>query len=134
VEKAGASSFVMENYRRHQKFCFENFRKLHKAGVRIALGTDLNVQPNMGENALELETYVGLGMSPVDAIIAGTTRNAADAIGMGREIGTLEKGKTVDVIAVRGNPLDDIRLFRQRADVELVMRGGEIWSAAIAGS
>jgi len=124
----------MENYRRHQKFCFENFRKLHKAGVPIALGTDLNVQPNMGENALELETYVELGMSPMDAIIAGTTRSAADAIGMGREIGTLEKGKTVDVIAVRGNPLDDIRLFRQRADVELVMRGGEIWSAAIAGS
>jgi imidazolonepropionase-like amidohydrolase len=125
VEKAGASKFVLENYRRHQKFCFDNFRRLHKASVRIALGTDLNVQPNMGDNAIELETYVELGMSPMDAIVSGT-RNAADAIGMGREIGTLEKGKTADVIAVRGNPLDDIRVFRERGNIELVMRGGEI--------
>ena len=124
VEKAGASRFVLENYRRHQKSCFETFRKLHKAGVKIALGTDLNVQPNMGENAIELETYVDLGMSPMEAIVAGT-RNAANAIGLGREIGTLEPGKLADILAVAGNPLADIRSLRRRENIELVMREGQ---------
>lgn len=123
VEKAGASSFVMENYRRHQKSCFENFKKLHQAGVRIALGTDLNVQPYMGENAIELETYVQLGMSPMEAITAGT-RNAADAVGLLEQVGTLETGKLADVIAVKGNPLTDINVLRHRENIELVMREG----------
>jgi len=125
VEKAGASAFVLANYRRHQKFCFETFKKLHQAGVQIALGTDLNVQPNMGENAIELEMYVELGMSPMEAIVAGT-RNAAEAVGLGKEIGTLAAGKAADVIAVTGNPLADIRLLRKRENVRLVMRGGEV--------
>ena len=62
-------------------------------------------------------------MTPMGAIIAGTV-NAADAIGMGREIGTSGKGNTADVIAVRGNPFDDIHVFRERDNMELVMRVG----------
>lgn len=125
VERAGAPAFVMENYRRHQKYCFENFKKLHQAGVRIAAGTDLNVQPFMGENALELETYVTLGMTPMEAITTAT-RNGAIAIGLDEHIGTLEAGKNADVIAVRGNPLHDIGVLRTRANFELVMREGVV--------
>lgn len=125
VEKAGANSFVLDNYRRHQKFCFETFKKVHEAGVRIALGTDMNVQPNMGENAIEMEVYVELGMSPTEAIVAGT-RNAAHAVGLGNKIGTLESGKIADIIVVKGNPVSDISLFRKRENIQLVMRDGEI--------
>lgn len=133
VEKAGASSFVLQNYRRYQKFCFENFKKLHGAGVRIALGTDLNVQPHMGENAIELEIYVELGMSPMEAIVAGT-RNAAEAVGLGQQIGTLETGKMADVIAVKGNPLSDIGLLRRRDNIRLVVRSGEILVSKLEGA
>ena len=125
VEKAGASRFVLENYRRHQKFCFENFKKLLEAGVKIAAGTDINVQPNMGESAIELEVYVDLGMTPMQAIVAAT-RNAAEAIGLGSQIGTLEKGKTADIIAVKGNPVTNISLLRDKGNIALVMRDGEI--------
>jgi len=132
VEKAGASAFVLANYRRHQKSCFETFKRLHQAGVRIALGTDLNVQPSMGENAIELEIYVELGMSPMEAIVAGT-RNAAEAVGLGQQIGTLEAGKIADVIAVKGNPLTDIRLMRERENMRLVMRDGEVLVGRLPG-
>lgn len=125
VEQAGASKFVMENYRRHQRYAFENFQKLYRAGVKIALGTDTNVQPNMGENALELEVYVQLGMTPMEAILSAT-RHAAEAIGMGKEIGTLDPGKSADLIAVRGNVLENVSLLREKANIELVMREGEL--------
>lgn len=125
VRKAGASSFVMENYRRHQKFCFENFKKLHQSGVKIALGTDLNVQPNMGENAIELEVYVALGMTPAEALEAATG-NAAEAVGLARKIGTLESGKVADVIAVSENPCRDVTLLRTRRNIRVVMKDGRI--------
>ena len=125
VEKAGASSFVMANYRRHQKNCFENFKRLHQAGVRIAAGTDLNVQPYMGENAIELETYVSLGMTPMEAITTAT-QNAAIAVGLSDQVGTLEAGKAADVIAVKGNPLNDISVLRSRSNFQLVMRDGVV--------
>jgi imidazolonepropionase-like amidohydrolase len=132
VEKAGASNFVLANYRRHQKFCFDTFKQLHQAGVRLALGTDLNVQPNMGENAMEMEVYVQLGMSAMEAIVTGT-RNAAEAVGLADQIGTLETGKIADVIAVKGNPLSNISIFRDRENVRLVMRSGEILVGKITG-
>lgn len=125
VEKAGASSFVIANYRRHQKFCFENFKKLHQAGVKIAMGTDLNVQPNMGENTIELEQYVDLGMSPSEALTTAG-QNAADAIGLGDSLGSLEPGKIADVVAVKGNPLRQIGLLRDRANIQLVMKHGYV--------
>lgn len=125
VEKAGASAFVMENYRRHQRSCFETFRKVHQAGVRIAAGTDLNVQPNMGENAIELEMYVELGMTPMEAITTAT-RNAAEAVGLERQIGTVEVGKVADLLAIRGNPAASISILRERANIELVMRDGTV--------
>jgi imidazolonepropionase-like amidohydrolase len=125
VEKAGASAFVMENYRRHQTHCFETFKKVHQAGVKIAAGTDLNVQPNMGENAIELEMYVELGMTPMEAITAATS-NAAEACGLGKQIGAIEAGRVADILAVRGNPDENIKLLRDRSNIELVMRDGNV--------
>jgi imidazolonepropionase-like amidohydrolase len=131
VEKAGASPFVMENYRRVQKFCFENLKRLHQAGVRIVCGTDLNIQPEMGNNALELEMYVELGMTPVEALLTATG-NAADALGLS-DLGVLASGKLADVVAVAGNPMDDIKVLRQRANVNMVMKEGRVYLDRSAG-
>ena len=84
----------------------ENLRKAFAAGVKVALGTDAGVFPH-GTNGHEFELLVALGMRPMDAILAGT-RNAAELLGLEKEIGTVEPGKIADLVAVDGNPLDDV--------------------------
>ena len=64
---------------------------MYKAGIKIAMGTDMGFEPQFGTNSWELEVYVALGMTPMHAIQT-TTKNAAEAIHMGRHLGTLEAG------------------------------------------
>jgi len=99
-------------------------RKLHDAGVNIAAGTDSGTPGVVIGKGLhkELELMVEAGISPMEAIIAGT-RNAADNLGKANELGTVESGKLADVIAVSGDPLKDIRNTRE---IKLVIRDGEI--------
>jgi imidazolonepropionase-like amidohydrolase len=92
------------------------------AGVKIAFGTDAGVSRH-GRNADEFELMVRHGMTPAQAIVAAT-RNAADLLGLADQIGSLEAGKQADLIAVRGNPLDDVTVLKQ---LELVMKGGEVF-------
>jgi imidazolonepropionase-like amidohydrolase len=68
----------------------------------------------------------GLGMSSMDAILT-TTRNAARALKMDRDIGTIEEGKLADVIAVDGDPLADIRILQERKRIQMVMKEGDIF-------
>jgi imidazolonepropionase-like amidohydrolase len=91
------------------------------AGVKIALGTDSGVFPH-GKNAHEFELMVGLGMKPMDAIVAGT-RNAAELLGLEGEIGTIEAGKVADLVAVDANPLDDVKTLTVPA---FVMHEGKV--------
>jgi imidazolonepropionase-like amidohydrolase len=65
-------------------------------------------------------------MTPMEAIQTAT-RNAAEAIGLDREIGTLEAGKLADIIAVEGNPLKDIRVLQDRRRIQMVMKEGKIF-------
>jgi len=98
--------------------------KLYTKGVKIALGTDSGtpgVAIGRGVHK-ELELMVEAGLSPMDAILAGTS-NAAENLGKGNELGTIEEGKLADIIAVTGNPLEDICNSR---NVKLVVKGGEI--------
>ena len=89
-----------------------NIKLAHEAGIPIAFGTDAGVSDH-GRNAEEFELMVELGgMTPREALVAATV-NAADLIGLSREIGTLEVGKTADVIAVSGDPLADFRALTQ---------------------
>jgi imidazolonepropionase-like amidohydrolase len=94
------------------------------AGVKVALGTDSGVSYH-GTNAHEFELMVGLGMKPMDAIVAGT-RNAAELLGLDGELGTVEAGKIADLVAVDGNPLDDIKTMTKPA---FVMHEGAVVTA-----
>ncbi len=102
----------------------ESFMKAYKAGVKIATGTDAGTPFNRhGENAQELEMMVQAGAKPMDAILAAT-KWGADLLGMSNIIGTIEAGKEADIIAVDGNPLDNIALMK---DVKFVMKAGKIY-------
>lgn len=92
------------------------------AGVKIAFGTDAGVSLH-GRNADEFALMVKHGMTPTQAIVAAT-RNAADLLGLGERIGSLEPGKQADLIAVRGNPLEDVGVLKQ---VEWVMKDGDVF-------
>lgn len=122
----GASQGLIAKMKEIQPYCFETFQRMHAAGIRIAMGTDTTIDPEMGENARELVLYVKLGMSSMQAIQTAT-RNAADALGMLSQIGTLERGKLADIIAVDGDPLSDISVLNDRDRIKLVLKEGEAY-------
>ena len=98
------------------------FAAAYKAGVPIVFGTDTGVSPH-GDNAQEFALMVRSGMPPMEAIQSATSV-AADFLDIGTTHGRLEAGKRADIIAVKGNPLDDISLLEH---VSFVMRGGTIY-------
>lgn len=87
----------------------------------IASGSDAGVVPH-GENARELEWYVDIGLTQMEAIVTATV-NAAMLLGEAQDLGTLEPGKFADLIAVSENPLEDISAL---TDVDFVMKGGTV--------
>jgi imidazolonepropionase-like amidohydrolase len=101
--------------------------RAHQAGVRIALGTDTGrtLREFFGRNGYELELMVDIGMTPMDALVAGT-RDAAIALGEDDELGTLEARKVADLLLVDGDPLQDIRVLGDRSRIHLVMKDGRI--------
>ena len=92
-----------------------------RGGLPIAFGTDAGVIPH-GSNASEFLELAAIGLSQADAIRAATV-HAAEAVGLAGEIGVLEKGRLADVIAVSGNPLDDLRALQS---VKFVMKSGVV--------
>ena len=101
-----------------------NFAKAVKAGVKIAFGTDSGVS-NHGDNAQEFKLMVDNGMTPMQAITTATV-NAADLLGESDNLGSLSVGKYADIIAVKGNPLENIQLLE---NVSFVMKGGVVVKA-----
>ena len=99
-----------------------NFRKAVNAGVKIGFGTDIGVCP-FGTNAREFSLMVENGMTPMRAIQAATTADA-DLLGVSPQLGSITKGKLADIIAVRGDPLREVRLFE---DVRFVMKEGRVY-------
>src|SRR5216117_3797989 len=99
----------------------EMFRNAVKMGIKISFGTDAAVYPH-GQNAKEFALMTRLGLAPIDALKSATS-NDAELLGIGQKIGTLEKGKLADVIAMPGDPTFDITATER---VSLVMREGKI--------
>ena len=97
-----------------------------EAGVKMAMGTDCGHVFPPGANSWELELYVSkLGMCPADALTLAT-RNAADALGKIKKLGTLERGKLADLIVVDGDPLVNIKVLQDLNNIKLVMKEGVV--------
>jgi len=97
------------------------FAAANQRGVKIAFGTDSGVSPH-GDNAKEFGYMVAAGMKPMDAIVAATS-TAAEILGEKESLGQLKTGFTADIVAVEGNPLEDITLLEK---VDFVMKEGRI--------
>ena len=103
-----------------------NFAKAHKAGVKVAFGTDTGVSRH-GDNAMEAVLMHQAGMTPMEILVSATV-NAADLIDMSASLGTLEPGKQADIIALQNSPLDNIESL---LDVGFVMKGGKVFKQHI---
>ena len=99
----------------------EMFRNALKIGVKISFGTDAAVFPH-GQNAKEFKLMTDLGMAPIDALKSATA-NDAELLGVAQKLGTLEKGKVADVVAMPGDPTQDITATER---VSFVMKEGKI--------
>lgn len=106
----------------------ENFRKAVQAGVKIAFGTDAGVYPH-GWNAKQFFYMVKFGLTPMQAIQSATV-NAADLLGWADRVGAIEPGKYADVIAVAGDPLQDVTVLEH---VGFVMKGGQVVKDSLTG-
>ncbi|WP_448569918.1 amidohydrolase family protein [Thalassotalea ganghwensis] len=98
-----------------------NFTAAHKAGVKIAYGTDSGVSKH-GNNAYEAELMFKTGMSTTE-ILKSATVNTADLIGMSDQLGSIEQGKIADIIAMSESPIANIKALQQ---VSFVMKGGKV--------
>src|SRR5665213_3481839 len=102
----------------------KNLHDAYVAGVKIAFGTDQGLAPH-GTNAKEFALMVKAGMTPMDAIMAATG-SGADLIGDTNDIGSVQKGRYADLVAVNGDPIADIT---QLQHIAFVMKGGTVYKA-----
>jgi len=100
----------------------DNFQRAHEMGAKIVMGTDAGVYPH-GQNARQLARMVRFGMSPAEALQAATV-NAADALGQSGQFGAIAVGQSADIIAVEGDPLEDISILEE---VGFVMKEGRVY-------
>ncbi|MBP6299895.1 MAG: amidohydrolase family protein [Arenimonas sp.] len=99
----------------------EGFRKAHAAGVKMVYGTDAGVHPH-GDNGKQFRWMVKYGMTPSQAIQAATYNSS---LALARiDVGVIEAGRYADIIAVKGNPIDDVTLLE---NVDFVMKSGEVY-------
>ena len=121
-KKLGFPQKILDKEKMIGKLQRENFSKAVKAGVKIAFGTDAGVYPH-GWNGKQFFYMVKFGLTPMQAIQSATI-NAADLLSWKEKTGSLTKGKFADIIAVEGNPMDDITLLEH---VKFVMKDGTIY-------
>jgi imidazolonepropionase-like amidohydrolase len=124
TQAEGAKNGVLEdNLRKDREVAQiqrDNFRKAHKAGVKMVFGSDAGVMPH-GQIGKQFATMVQYGMTPLEAIQAAT-RNGAQALGREKDVGAIAVGRFADIIAVDGDPLADVR---ELETVDAVVKGGK---------
>jgi imidazolonepropionase-like amidohydrolase len=121
AQKLNVPPFIMDKARAVMPVARLNIARAFKAGVKVAFGTDAAVYPH-GLNAHEFAVMVKLGLTPIQAIQAATL-NAADLLGWSDRIGAIEPGHFADIIAVRGDPVNDVTELEH---VRFVMKGGMV--------
>jgi imidazolonepropionase-like amidohydrolase len=123
AKKPGAlHPLVREKAARIGPLIQDSFKRAYQGGVKVAFGTDSGVSTH-GENAREFAYMVEAGMPPMDAILTAT-KHAADLLGAGDTIGSVQAGRFADLVAVAGNPLQDITELQR---VTFVMKGGVVY-------
>jgi imidazolonepropionase-like amidohydrolase len=122
--KGGVPAYAVEKTKKVSKTHIESAQRAYREGVTIAMGTDAGTPFNgHGENLKELELLVGIGLSPMEAISAATGI-ASQTLGLGNQIGTIERGKFADLIVIEGDPLKDISLLQNKEKLVIVMKEG----------
>lgn len=123
TQAEGTNNGVMEdNLRKDREIAQiqrDNFRKAHRAGVRMVFASDAGVMPH-GLVGGQFKVMVDYGMTPIEAIRAATV-NAAEALGRTQDVGAIAVGRYADIIAVDGDPLTDVR---ELESVDAVVQGG----------
>jgi len=120
-KRAGVLEESLEKSRQIATRLRESMRRAHLSGANVVFGTDSGVYPH-GNNAIQFGYMVRFGMSPLDAIRAATIK-AATLLDMEADVGAIKPGRFADVIAISGNPLEDVTLLQ---DVAVVIKGGEL--------
>ncbi|MER5955892.1 amidohydrolase family protein [Streptomyces sp. NPDC001893] len=126
---AGINKDTMPDYHYQKKVRWsgitkENIAHAIERGARIAMGTDAAVGPH-GVNLMELSYLVDLGMSPMDAIVAGT-RTSAELLGVDDRLGTVTAGRSADLVLCEGDPLTDIDILGDPANIVCVVQDGVV--------
>jgi imidazolonepropionase-like amidohydrolase len=103
----------------------ESFARAHAIGVKIAMGSDTFRVLKHGGNACELEWMVRAGMSPMEALVSAT-KISAEALGIEDLVGSIETDKFADLLIVDPNPLEEISVLRDRTNIKMVIKGGEV--------
>jgi imidazolonepropionase-like amidohydrolase len=130
-DKSGIPAFIIEKTRKVKDAHVDSIKKAYKAGVTIASGADTGTPFNgHGENLRELELLVGIGLSPMEAIVSAT-RVAAETLGLGSRLGTIEPGKWADLIVVEEDPLKDIAVLQRKEKIVVVMKDGQFYKTSI---
>ena len=109
----------------------DTVQKALSAGVRVVAGTDAGAWEH-GNNAKELELLVDAGMTPMQALVAGTGWAGA-CLDMEDRIGTVETGKLADLIVVAGDPSADVTVLQDKERIRLVMKEGRIFLDRLSG-
>lgn len=118
--KNGIPEYSLEKERIVGKKQRENFKMAFESGAKMAFGTDAGIYPH-GKNARQFKYMVEWGMTPIEAIQASTI-NTAELFGL-NNIGEIKESFDADLVAVKGNPLDDITLLE---NIDFVMKEGQI--------
>lgn len=128
----GIPAYAVEKARAVEQRHRESIQMYYKAGGRIAMGTDAGTPFNLhGENAMELAYMVEFGMTPVDALVAGTSRGH-DLMGMDGH-GAIQDGNAADLLLVQGDPTQDITKAADKRFHVAVLQGGVVQAGALPG-
>ncbi|RLE12612.1 hypothetical protein DRJ04_05890 [Candidatus Aerophobetes bacterium] len=114
-----------ERAKRYLETHLSSFRKAYECGVKIAMGSDTFKVLKHGNNAQELEWMVKAGMSEMEALVSAT-KTASEALGVDSMVGSIEEGKLADLLVVDRSPLTDISVLRDKRNLKMIMKNGEI--------
>jgi imidazolonepropionase-like amidohydrolase len=125
--RSGKSAMAgIDELERGLEYSYKMVPKANAAGVKLVVGDDFGVAGLMhGDYAKELEAYVkGAGIPALD-VIGWATRNGAEMLGMKDDLGTIESGKLADLLVVNGDPVKDITVLQDRANLDVIMKSGK---------